>query len=277
MIRWTPDVAPRPPSSPSSPSSGAGGRPAGAPAGSDARRRREEHRDRPGDRGRPAVRALAGRQILARPPGRRHPRRGGRGAARRAAACAGCRPDRRHGELRPRPAVLRGVGRGREWTGRWSPARCAIRPRARRTARGAAAGRTSAARRLSGPGATELAAAGDRHRVRLRRRRSGPGRREVLARLLPRIGRHPPVRRGVSWTSATWPPAGWTALRGRRSICGTAPRGARGDRGRLRTSGLHGRPPGALTVAASPAVAAELTTLLEELGADDLGDLLVSR
>ena len=37
--------------------------------------------------------------------------------------------------------------------------------------------------------------------------------------------------------------------------------------------GLRGRPPGALTVAASPAVAAELTTLLEELGADDLGDL----
>jgi myo-inositol-1(or 4)-monophosphatase len=34
--------------------------------------------------------------------------------------------------------------------------------------------------------------------------------------------------------------------------------------------GLHGRPPGALTVAASPAVAAELTTLLEELGADEL-------
>jgi len=37
--------------------------------------------------------------------------------------------------------------------------------------------------------------------------------------------------------------------------------------------GLRGRPPGALTIAASPAVAAELTTLLEELGADDLGDL----
>lgn len=37
--------------------------------------------------------------------------------------------------------------------------------------------------------------------------------------------------------------------------------------------GLHGKPPGALTVAASPAVAAELSTLLEELGADDLGDL----
>ena len=34
--------------------------------------------------------------------------------------------------------------------------------------------------------------------------------------------------------------------------------------------GLHGRPPGTLTVAASPAVAAELTTLLEELGADRL-------
>jgi myo-inositol-1(or 4)-monophosphatase len=34
--------------------------------------------------------------------------------------------------------------------------------------------------------------------------------------------------------------------------------------------GLRGRRPGALTVAASPAVAAELTTLLEELGADDL-------
>jgi myo-inositol-1(or 4)-monophosphatase len=37
--------------------------------------------------------------------------------------------------------------------------------------------------------------------------------------------------------------------------------------------GLGGRPPGLLTVAASPAVAAELTTLLEELGADDLGAL----
>jgi hypothetical protein len=34
--------------------------------------------------------------------------------------------------------------------------------------------------------------------------------------------------------------------------------------------GLRGRPPGALTVAASPAVADELTTLLEELGADEL-------
>ena len=34
--------------------------------------------------------------------------------------------------------------------------------------------------------------------------------------------------------------------------------------------GLRGRPPGTLTVAASPAVAAELSTLLEELGADDL-------
>lgn len=34
--------------------------------------------------------------------------------------------------------------------------------------------------------------------------------------------------------------------------------------------GLRGRPPGALTVAASPAVAPELTTLLEELGADRL-------
>jgi myo-inositol-1(or 4)-monophosphatase len=34
--------------------------------------------------------------------------------------------------------------------------------------------------------------------------------------------------------------------------------------------GLRGRPPGAVTVAASPVVAAELTTLLEELGADEL-------
>jgi myo-inositol-1(or 4)-monophosphatase len=34
--------------------------------------------------------------------------------------------------------------------------------------------------------------------------------------------------------------------------------------------GLRGRPPGGVTVAASPAVAAELTTLLEELGADEL-------
>ena len=34
--------------------------------------------------------------------------------------------------------------------------------------------------------------------------------------------------------------------------------------------GLRGRPPGALTVAASPTVAAELITLLEELGADQL-------
>jgi myo-inositol-1(or 4)-monophosphatase len=34
--------------------------------------------------------------------------------------------------------------------------------------------------------------------------------------------------------------------------------------------GLRGRPPGTVTVAASPAVAAELTTLLEELGADQL-------
>jgi myo-inositol-1(or 4)-monophosphatase len=34
--------------------------------------------------------------------------------------------------------------------------------------------------------------------------------------------------------------------------------------------GLRGRPPAALTVAASPAVAAELRTLLEELGADEL-------
>jgi myo-inositol-1(or 4)-monophosphatase len=34
--------------------------------------------------------------------------------------------------------------------------------------------------------------------------------------------------------------------------------------------GLRGRPPGGITVAASPAVAAELTTLLEELGADEL-------
>ena len=37
--------------------------------------------------------------------------------------------------------------------------------------------------------------------------------------------------------------------------------------------GLRGRPPGVLTVAASPTVAAELTTLLEELGADDIADL----
>ncbi|HYT10548.1 MAG TPA: inositol monophosphatase family protein [Mycobacteriales bacterium] len=35
-------------------------------------------------------------------------------------------------------------------------------------------------------------------------------------------------------------------------------------------SGLRGRPPGAITVAASPAVAAELRMLLEELGADDV-------
>jgi myo-inositol-1(or 4)-monophosphatase len=34
--------------------------------------------------------------------------------------------------------------------------------------------------------------------------------------------------------------------------------------------GLRGRPPGAVTVAASPAVAAELTALLEQLGADEL-------
>jgi len=34
--------------------------------------------------------------------------------------------------------------------------------------------------------------------------------------------------------------------------------------------GLRGRPPGALTVAASPAVAADLVRLLEELGADEL-------
>src|SRR5215207_2513554 len=37
-----------------------------------------------------------------------------------------------------------------------------------------------------------------------------------------------------------------------------------------RVTGLRGRPPGAVTVAASPAVAAELCTLLEELGADEL-------
>ena len=37
--------------------------------------------------------------------------------------------------------------------------------------------------------------------------------------------------------------------------------------------GLRGRPPGVLTVAASPVVAAELTTLLEELGADDIAEL----
>jgi myo-inositol-1(or 4)-monophosphatase len=35
-------------------------------------------------------------------------------------------------------------------------------------------------------------------------------------------------------------------------------------------TGLRGRPPGTVTLAASPAVAAELTLLLEELGADDL-------
>jgi myo-inositol-1(or 4)-monophosphatase len=35
-------------------------------------------------------------------------------------------------------------------------------------------------------------------------------------------------------------------------------------------SGLRGRPPGVITVAASPAVAAELGTLLEELGADEV-------
>jgi myo-inositol-1(or 4)-monophosphatase len=35
-------------------------------------------------------------------------------------------------------------------------------------------------------------------------------------------------------------------------------------------SGLRGRPPGALTVAASPTVAADLVLLLEELGADEL-------
>ena len=37
-----------------------------------------------------------------------------------------------------------------------------------------------------------------------------------------------------------------------------------------RVTGLRGRPPGAITVAASPAVADELCTLLEELGADEL-------
>jgi myo-inositol-1(or 4)-monophosphatase len=37
-----------------------------------------------------------------------------------------------------------------------------------------------------------------------------------------------------------------------------------------RVTGLRGRPPGAVTVAASPAVADELCTLLEELGADEL-------
>ena len=37
-----------------------------------------------------------------------------------------------------------------------------------------------------------------------------------------------------------------------------------------RVTGLRGRPPGAVTVAASPAVADELCTLLEELGAADL-------
>ncbi|HEY6747678.1 MAG TPA: inositol monophosphatase family protein [Mycobacteriales bacterium] len=35
-------------------------------------------------------------------------------------------------------------------------------------------------------------------------------------------------------------------------------------------TGLRGRPPGAITVAASPAVAADLATLLEQLGADQL-------
>ena len=37
-----------------------------------------------------------------------------------------------------------------------------------------------------------------------------------------------------------------------------------------RVTGLRGRPPGTVTVAASPAVADELCTLLEELGADEL-------
>jgi myo-inositol-1(or 4)-monophosphatase len=37
-----------------------------------------------------------------------------------------------------------------------------------------------------------------------------------------------------------------------------------------RVTGLRGRPPGAVTVAASPAVAGELCALLEELGADQL-------
>jgi hypothetical protein len=35
-------------------------------------------------------------------------------------------------------------------------------------------------------------------------------------------------------------------------------------------TGLRGRPPGAVTVAASPAVADELCTLLEEIGAAEL-------
>ena len=78
--------------------------------------RREEQRHRPGDRGRPGQRAVAGRHDRAAPPGRPGARRGGRRAAarrRRRPGPLGDRPDRRHRQLRPRHPAVRGVGRGR--------------------------------------------------------------------------------------------------------------------------------------------------------------------
>ncbi|HST66023.1 MAG TPA: inositol monophosphatase family protein [Mycobacteriales bacterium] len=93
---------------------------------------------------------------------------------------------------------------------------------------------------------------------------------EVLARVLPRVGN---VRRlGSAALDLCYVAAGrldgyfehglkdWDRAAG--LLVAT-------EAGAL-VGGLHGRPPGRITVAASPAVAADLTTLLQEVGADRL-------
>ena len=168
--------------------------------------------DRRGHRGGPGLRAVAGRRAGPAAAGRRAARRGGRGPGRRQRRALGGGPHRRHGELPLRPAPVRGVGARPSGTGEWSPAPCTTRPRGRRSA--ARAGRRGVPGRRRGSAAAGSRAGLDtargRDRLRVRRRparRAGrgagrrccPGSATCAGSVRPR------------WTSATWPPAGWTA------------------------------------------------------------------
>ena len=165
---------------------------------------------------------------------------------------------------------VRGLGGGRAWTAGWWPARCTTRPRGRRSAPRSVPGAyldgaPSAATGVAAGLATAVIATGFGYDAGLR---AGQG--EVAGGLLARVGN---VRRlGSAALDLCYVAAGrldgyyehglkdWDRAAG--LLVAT-------EAGAV-VGGLRGRPPGTLTVAASPAVAAELSTLLEELGADDL-------
>ena len=185
--------------------------------------RRQEGRDRSGDRGGRRDRARVPRDHRRAFPRSRGARRGVRRKRDRARGpLLGLRSDRRHHELRARPADLLFVARAR--SRRRGRGRRGLRSDAEGAVHGGA-GRGRVPERPSAPrlGGQRARRRHARHRLPVRRAPASRGdRRPLRARSSP--GREPSVvsARPPS-ISATWPPAAWTGSGRAISSPGTSP------------------------------------------------------